>query len=146
MVDSMGMWSSRLSWLSGISMNTSSSAAECVLTNLKLFICCNAGCRYRAHRENSIFILVTSPLAFVMDATGISYPMVMVRKSRFPLLFICCLQVTCFLAGLFSTGQAKSILVLAPKSVMRSWETELLRWLVKAACREAEVGQQPGEW
>ncbi|CAN0462621.1 unnamed protein product, partial [Ectocarpus sp. 12 AP-2014] len=48
-------------------------------------------------------------------------------------------QVTCFLAGLFGTRQAKSALVLAPKSVMRGWEDELGRWLVKAACPKAEV-------
>ncbi|CAN0035720.1 unnamed protein product, partial [Ectocarpus sp. 8 AP-2014] len=48
-------------------------------------------------------------------------------------------QVTCFLAGLFGTGQAKSALVLAPKSVMRGWEDELGRWLVRAACPKAEV-------
>ncbi|CAM9659813.1 unnamed protein product, partial [Hapterophycus canaliculatus] len=48
-------------------------------------------------------------------------------------------QVTCFLAGLFGTKQAKSALVLAPKSVMRGWEDELGRWLVKAACPKAEV-------
>ncbi|CBN76186.1 excision repair helicase ercc-6-related [Ectocarpus siliculosus] len=48
-------------------------------------------------------------------------------------------QVTCFLAGLFGTRQAKSALVLAPKSVMRGWEDELGRWLVRAACPKAEV-------
>ncbi|CAB1110860.1 unnamed protein product [Ectocarpus sp. CCAP 1310/34] len=51
-------------------------------------------------------------------------------------------QVTCFLAGLFGTRQAKSALVLAPKSVMRGWEDELGRWLVKAACPKAEVRQE----
>ena len=49
------------------------------------------------------------------------------------------LQVTCFLAGLFGTKQAKSALVVVPKSVMRGWEEELGRWLVKAACRKTEV-------
>ena len=48
-------------------------------------------------------------------------------------------QVTCFLAGLFSTDQAKCALVLAPKSVMRGWETELRKWLVEAACPTVEV-------
>lgn len=53
------------------------------------------------------------------------------------------LQVTCFLAGLFGTKQAKSALVLAPKSVMRGWEDELRRWLVEAACPKAEVILMP---
>ncbi|CAM9959032.1 unnamed protein product [Discosporangium mesarthrocarpum] len=39
-------------------------------------------------------------------------------------------QVACFLAGLFHTRQATSALVLAPVSVIRTWEAELQQWLV----------------
>lgn len=53
------------------------------------------------------------------------------------------MKVTCFLAGLFATNQAKSALVLAPKSVMRGWEDELGRWLVKTACPKTEVMPMP---
>lgn len=48
-------------------------------------------------------------------------------------------QVTSFIAGLFCTNQASCALVIAPKSVIRGWETELRRWLVKAACPRADV-------
>ena len=51
-------------------------------------------------------------------------------------------QVTCFLAGLFSTSQASCALVVCPKSVIRGWETELRRWLVETTCRKAQVGKR----
>eukprot|EP00953_Heterococcus_sp_UTEX-ZZ885_P023501 12913-Heterococcus_DN1.PRE.3 len=47
-------------------------------------------------------------------------------------------QCAGLLAGLFHTKQAKSALILAPKSVMRGWETELTRWLI-AACPSVQV-------
>ncbi|CAM9657094.1 unnamed protein product, partial [Choristocarpus tenellus] len=49
------------------------------------------------------------------------------------------LQVACFLAGLFLTHQAKSVLVVAPLSVIRGWEEELGRWIVFKACPSVEV-------
>lgn len=53
-------------------------------------------------------------------------------------------QVTCFLAGLFSTEQASCALVLAPKSVMRGWEKELERWLVEATRPTVKVKTNVG--
>ncbi|CAM9810391.1 unnamed protein product, partial [Sphacelaria rigidula] len=48
-------------------------------------------------------------------------------------------QVCCLLAGLVSTKQASSALIIAPKSVLRGWEAELQEWFIKACCRNAEV-------
>jgi hypothetical protein len=50
---------------------------------------------------------------------------------------LCCTSLRLTLIAILQT-QAKTALILAPKSVMRGWETELNRWLV-AACPSVQV-------
>jgi hypothetical protein len=49
------------------------------------------------------------------------------------------IQCSVLLAGLMNTGQIKSALIVAPKSVIRGWEKELNRWLVGEVCGEASI-------